>query len=164
LNDDTNGYDELTPQLAPRSQTTYDVRKDAEEAVRRYQAEKAVGRTTPMFGAEVALRLDINESNQSVSYTLQTEAVLGRTDPKEDAPPEIDLTRYGAYQMGLSRRHAMLRLREGRLEIIDLESRNGTFVNGLRLNSHQPMALAHTDELRLGRMVLTLYIETEAID
>ncbi len=164
MNDQTNAKDEQNPDPQTGHNTTYDVRSDAAEAVRLYQAEQASARHTPIFAGEVALRLNIDDTAEGLAYVLQTEAVIGRGDPLVDIPPEVDLTAYGAYQMGLSRRHALLRLRDGRLELLDLGSRNGTFVNGLRLTAHQPMALATADELRLGRMLLHLYIDTQAVE
>ena len=47
----------------------------------------------------------------------------------------------------VSRRHAELRLRAGRVELVDLGSKNGCFVNGTRVTS---AALAENDVVRLG--------------
>src|SRR5439155_22166802 len=52
-----------------------------------------------------------------------------------------------------SRRHAYLTaLPDGRCEIGDLGSRNGTFVNGRRLS--EPVALSGGGEVRMGQTVL----------
>ncbi|MFN0054537.1 MAG: ATP-binding protein [Planctomycetales bacterium] len=51
----------------------------------------------------------------------------------------------------VSRAHARLRGRQGRFELIDLNSSNGTFVNGEPI---QARALTHGDEIQLGRTVL----------
>jgi hypothetical protein len=48
----------------------------------------------------------------------------------------------------VSRRHVLLRRRFGRYRLIDLESTNGTFVNGRRVE--KPTVIARGDELRLG--------------
>jgi|SRR5687767_7051826 len=54
----------------------------------------------------------------------------------------------------LSRRHAAIAAREdGRAELRDLESRNGTFVNGRRITA--PALLEGGEEIRLGQTVLT---------
>lgn len=47
-----------------------------------------------------------------------------------------------------SRRHAVLRLVEGRLEVVDLGSRNGTFVNGERVET--PRRLRPGDRIQIG--------------
>ncbi len=52
----------------------------------------------------------------------------------------------------LSRRHAEVRREAGRFVLRDLASRNGTFVNGRRLDA--PHALAPGDVIRIGRTLL----------
>ena len=48
----------------------------------------------------------------------------------------------------VSKRHARIVLKEGRLIIVDLKSTNGTYVNGERLTS--PVRLSHNDAVNLG--------------
>ena len=47
----------------------------------------------------------------------------------------------------VSRRHAQLRLQDGQWSIEDLRTRNGTWVNGQRIQSRTP--LRHNDEIRV---------------
>jgi len=54
----------------------------------------------------------------------------------------------------VSNTHAILTAREGGFTIVDLGSRNGTFVNGERLGS-QAHTLRHGDKVQLGQTVLT---------
>lgn len=53
----------------------------------------------------------------------------------------------------ISREHASLQLEEGRLELRDLESRNGSLVNGVRVGQ---VDLATGDVVTLGKMVLVV--------
>jgi len=55
----------------------------------------------------------------------------------------------------VSRRHARIRITMGAARLEDLGSRNGTFVNGRRI---QTAELADKDEIRLGSVALTLRI------
>ncbi len=48
----------------------------------------------------------------------------------------------------VSRRHAVISFKQGRLEVTDLGSTNGTFVNGLRIQTPTPMQKG--DKLRFG--------------
>jgi len=50
----------------------------------------------------------------------------------------------------VSRRHAELRVCEGAVWLVDLGSRNGTFVNETRLAPHQPVRLANGAKLRFA--------------
>jgi pSer/pThr/pTyr-binding forkhead associated (FHA) protein len=64
--------------------------------------------------------------------------------------------------MGVSRRHASLALENNKLNLWDLGSSNGTFINGTRLTPHQPSPLRDGDEVRLGQMVLRLFFQKNA--
>ncbi len=50
----------------------------------------------------------------------------------------------------VSRCHAELHLNEGRLELLDLGSTNGTCINGMPILAHQPYELHAGDEIILG--------------
>jgi pSer/pThr/pTyr-binding forkhead associated (FHA) protein len=52
---------------------------------------------------------------------------------------------------GVSRRHAEIRHQGGEWLIVDLESTNGTFVNGVRIPAYEPHPLRDGDRIRLGR-------------
>ena len=47
----------------------------------------------------------------------------------------------------VSRRHCVIELRDGQVEITDLESHNGTFVNGIPVSKR---TLQHGDVVRVG--------------
>lgn len=77
--------------------------------------------------------------------------VLGRA-VKDQPPPDLDLSPFGGYRAGVSRRHALLQFDGRRLSITDLQSSNGTWVNEQRIPPRQPVWLRHGDVLRLGKM------------
>jgi len=57
---------------------------------------------------------------------------------------------------GVSRHHAQIKLRQGQYVLRDLESANGTFVNGQRI--HEECVLQHGDRIRLANVELTFEI------
>ncbi len=59
---------------------------------------------------------------------------------------------------GVSRRHCLLIRQDGRFRIRDLDSRNGTFVNGTPI---QERVLQPGDEIRIGASLLFFLIEEE---
>ena len=61
----------------------------------------------------------------------------------------------------VSRRHAVLRIGDGRVEVHDLGSTNGTFVNGERLGA--PRALGPGDAVRFGQTDLAVEVEAEPV-
>jgi hypothetical protein len=56
----------------------------------------------------------------------------------------------------LSRRHARLRLRDHRLEIEDLNSNNGVYLNKRRIEKVEPIPISAGDTLRLGNLHLVV--------
>lgn len=98
-------------------------------------------------------------------YVLGTDAVVdtlareqlfvGRRDRHtSDMQADIDLTPYGAQELGVSRTHAAVTVRSAGVSIIDLNSTNGTYLNGFALRPHQPYKLRHGDEITLGKLTL----------
>ncbi|MBX7103343.1 MAG: FHA domain-containing protein [Gemmataceae bacterium] len=77
---------------------------------------------------------------------------MGRRD---DAPIDIDLEdQEPADRIWTSRKHAAIHFREGVLEIEDLNSLNGTFVNRIRVAPGQKRALAINDIVQVGTIQL----------
>lgn len=87
------------------------------------------------------------------------EVILGRVDLNSSTRPDFDLSHLGAAERGVSRRHARLEVRDGRLYITDLSSSNGTFLRGNRLNPYTPILLRRNDEVLLGRLAVEIVFE-----
>jgi pSer/pThr/pTyr-binding forkhead associated (FHA) protein len=85
------------------------------------------------------------------------EIMIGRRDEDSGNLPDIDLTPYGALDEGVSRVHARLQQSEDALTLIDLNSVNGTYLNGERLIPNQPRILHDGDEIRFGKLITRVY-------
>lgn len=86
-----------------------------------------------------------------------TSLIIGRADPNSDTEVDIDLFPYGGVMRGISRLHAQLNLlRGGRLYITDMDSTNGTYLRGKRLEPYAPQPLRRGDELVLGRLPIQI--------
>lgn len=59
----------------------------------------------------------------------------------------------------VSRRHCVLVVRDNRLLIQDLKSRNGTYVNDVRLPTDRAKALKDGDQLRVGKLEFTVILD-----
>jgi hypothetical protein len=68
----------------------------------------------------------------------------------------IDLSSYGAYEKGVSRRHLLVQAVDGGYGIADLDSTNGTWLNQQRLLSNRFYALERENEIRLGHLLMRL--------
>lgn len=82
--------------------------------------------------------------------------VIGRSDARSTFVPDVDLVIYSALERGVSRRHATFVRNEGILHVIDLNSVNGTFINGNRLQADVPYPLHNGDLLKLGDLSLAI--------
>lgn len=83
-----------------------------------------------------------------------TEATIGRWDADNGVFPDVDLDQYDA-EAKVSRRHARIRIANGRYTIEDLGSTNGTYVNrGRRLLPGNPHLIDDNDEVIVGKTFL----------
>lgn len=96
-------------------------------------------------------------SAKPVYLRFDTELIFGRKTDEPSDVPILDLTELGGYQMGLSRRHAMIRRTEEGYEIIDLFSTNGSWLNEERMMPNKPYRLTNGSQLRFGRMRLLVF-------
>lgn len=114
------------------------------------------------FSINDILRLEIEGGPEPIVFKPKPETIFGRRDPATGAMPDVDLTPFAGYRMGVSRRHAAIRQGEEQsLNIWDLGSSNGTYLNGQKLSAHRPYRLHDGDELRLGQMVIRIRFQTE---
>lgn len=82
--------------------------------------------------------------------------LIGRRHESLPVQPHIDLTPYLDEKHGVSRRHALLRLRGNRLELQDLNSTNGTSINGVRFSPKESHQLRHDDIIQLGQVQIRI--------
>jgi hypothetical protein len=91
---------------------------------------------------------------QPISLPDKAHVVLGRHDLESHSVPDIDLSAFDALELGVSRLHAMIDCSTGLPSLGDLDSRNGTDLNGVRLVPHELHRLRHNDVICLGKLVL----------
>jgi len=87
--------------------------------------------------------------------------ILGRQANHMTDRPDLDLARFKAAEHGISRIHATLESNEAGVYLMDLGSRNGTYVNGQALAAFSPCYLNDGDVLRFGKLTVTLALITE---
>jgi hypothetical protein len=81
--------------------------------------------------------------------------LIGR--PRGATPVDLDLSFYDP-EGYVSRNHARIQECRRRYQVVDLNSANGTYINGYRLTPEAPYWLRQGDKLRLGRVVLEFRI------
>ena len=85
--------------------------------------------------------------------SIDKELIIGR-QPGTPLEAVLDLSLLNAFDLGVSRRHVMIRRVDSGFDVLDLASRNGTWLNAKQLIPHQPYRLVSGSQLRLGRMQL----------
>jgi len=98
------------------------------------------------------LNLHIIRSGQILPLEGPGEFIVGRVSSGQSILPDVDLEPYAAYESGVSRLHARIRIQEGEISIMDLGSANGTRLNNEKLSPHQTYSLSNKDVLRFGRL------------
>jgi pSer/pThr/pTyr-binding forkhead associated (FHA) protein len=107
---------------------------------------------TPLTGVGIYL-----ENTAPVTVIEEKEFMLGRKVEGVDAVL-VDLIPFGAFQMGVSRQHALMRETNDGYEIIDLNSTNGTWVDKRQLTPNTPCPVRSGALIQLGRMrLLVIY-------
>ncbi|HMQ54151.1 MAG TPA: FHA domain-containing protein [Anaerolineae bacterium] len=101
--------------------------------------------------------LRLIESGELISFDGRDNLIVGRTYKEET--PAIDLGPYDGKRLGISRQHIKLTRLGEQWYVEDLDSTNGTFLNGIQITPHQPTAINHGDYLRLGTMEMQFGVE-----
>lgn len=87
---------------------------------------------------------------KGTQFSLKRQTVLLGRDPGSDIFLD-DVT--------VSRRHAKIQLKGKRATILDLDSLNGTYVNGVRIGDETP--LNSNDEIQIGKFKLIFFYPEE---
>jgi hypothetical protein len=116
---------------------------------------------TERFEQETLLLLHIRDQAEPLEVFIGAKRLtIGRFDSRTNRKVDVDLTPYGALPRGVSRLHAVLfRSEDDTLYITDINSANGTYLNGHRLAPHEPIAVNNGDEVSLGKMRMHVYFE-----
>jgi len=95
--------------------------------------------------------LQIKDAKEPIPLDFERSITLGRADETSTTKPGLDLTPYGALEMGVSRKHAIIERTDDVLTLVDMDSSNGTHLNGQRLVAEQPRVIRDGGEIRLGK-------------
>lgn len=91
-----------------------------------------------------------------IGLDVRQALTLGRLDPAGENNPDLDLTPYLASEHGVSRQHSVLIPTVEALYLGDLDSANGTWINGAYLEPGERYALAAGDKIELGLLKLVV--------
>lgn len=107
--------------------------------------------TSDEYGNRDHLRVLVNGTLEIIPISEARPIIVGRS-PRND----LDLSVFGQAARSVSRQHAQISLSNGRLTIIDLDSRNGTFVGTQQIAPGKVVFLRRDNVIRLGNLELSI--------
>lgn len=112
-------------------------------------------RSVELLAAEtppLLICLKIGPDKQKIEFQLNDPVFIGRLDAGQDIFPDIDLTQFSLEAKAVSRRHVRLFVQDSVVMIEDLDSLNGTYLNGERLPPFLSVPLSDGDCLKLSSL------------
>ncbi len=111
----------------------------------------------PTFKAKMTI---VRGGRQGHEFPLEPgNNLVGRWDPETGAFPEVDMEADDP-EAKISRKHALIRIENGKITVEDIGSLNGTYVNRQpRLAPGNPVELKSGDEIIIGKTFLKLTVE-----
>ncbi|MBN1287728.1 MAG: FHA domain-containing protein [Anaerolineae bacterium] len=105
-----------------------------------------------LYGAPSEVEFII-EGYPALNITLAPETTIGRRGAS------VDLSAYHASAKGVSRLHAVIRSHGNILTLTDLNSTNGTILNGEPLVPGKQRIIKSNDEIQMGRLVMRVQFD-----
>ena len=112
----------------------------------------------PVSSVDTMISLCLVDSGEIIPLANQDEITIGRISEGQPIIPDVDLTPYQAYENGVSRLHAAIRFDQQQFTAVDLDSANGTRLNGRKIEPYAPQPLVHGDILMLGKLNIQVLI------
>ncbi len=126
------------------------------------QTDEAPAAPPPVPAIEATVSLHIVDTGQILPLIGKDEFSIGRVSDGQSILPDIDLSPYDAFNQGVSRLHAKIRIEdENMIFITDLGSSNGTSINNNKLSPHKENRVGHGDVIALGRFKIQALIRQE---
>lgn len=107
---------------------------------------------------EDTVEMTLVDFGKTISLSGRREYTLGRVVEGQPILPDVDFSEFDAYQQGVSRLHASLKINPNRVVIMDLGSSNGTRVNGQKIVPHVDYPIKDGDLIALGKFKIHINI------
>jgi predicted amidophosphoribosyltransferase len=101
--------------------------------------------------------LEVADSGAHIPLVDQPELLIGRTDDISGIYPDVDMTPHGGEEGGVSRRHAQLVHEGDSWYVVDLDSTNGTYVNGTEIAPQVRVPIQDGDRIGFGDAELVFH-------
>lgn len=145
------------PLTGADSLTTQTIKSDKLQEPGKKKAEQPP--IPPIITTKSWVTLHLLDTGQVLPLAERTEFTLGRISEGQPIMPDIDLSPYQAYANGVSRLHAVIKREASHIFLMDLDSANGTYVNGKRLNPNVEHTLKNGDVVALGKLKIQILLK-----
>jgi predicted DNA-binding protein len=148
-----------------RNQDTSVLKDPIEKLLETQDIEANVDKLREIKSGELQFdgRLILTDEATGIQFVVPSdqlqEAIIGRGTDATGFKPTIDLSSVNGQMQGVSRRHATIQLRADVLIIIDHSSKNGTFVNEIRVAPGRARIIRNGDIIRIGNINLKVHFE-----
>jgi hypothetical protein len=112
----------------------------------------------PLTPEDASLSLFLTDIGEVIPLEGLSEYTIGRSSEDQPILPDIDLAPYHAYEYGISRLHASIKINAPYAFLIDFGSANGTQLNGQKISPNKPYPITHGDIIMLGEMKIQLLV------
>lgn len=117
-------------------------------------AEPVIPWEVPAIKPGVEVYLHINGCDKPITLNLSHPLTLGRACGEDTLPADVDLTSCDGLEKGVSRQHLIMEKGEDCVMIYDLNSTNGTYVNGEHLRPYHRCMVQDGAEIRLANLIM----------
>lgn len=128
-------------------------------ATRKLGASDGPSSGTDTLGPDRVLILQLEGDETPIFVQIREEVILGRVTEQSPHTTYINLSPYGADDAGVSRRHARLLREKNAIYLMDLNSTNGTWMNGEMLAKGVEKRVRDGDEITLGRLKVSVFFK-----
>lgn len=131
---------------------TVDVASEVNRTTNQYNKDeirKAIAEsernTFDMYGDTHYLRLLVNGSLEVIPFGESQSVIIGRS-----AGADLSLGVFGEVAKSTSRQHMQISLEDGKLTVLDLNSMNGTYVDGQKIEVGEAVLIGRKTSIRVG--------------
>ncbi|MCC7447704.1 MAG: FHA domain-containing protein [Anaerolineae bacterium] len=118
---------------------------------------------TAYISGEDSIVLEVDKHQLVVTVPQGQQVIIGRYHATNAEQPQVDLTPFGAMNAGCSRLHAAIGHDEAGWWIKDLNSSNGTWINGERAAPLVAYRLAPVSTVWLTKLDVRIVLPTETL-
>jgi FHA domain len=112
--------------------------------------------------ARAQLIVEVGAGGIAEFWIEKDAALVGRCSPADGVAPDVDFTDVDPNRL-VSRRHAFILRKRGGFVVEDLESVNGTYLNGIqRLQPHAQTLLRDGDQITFGEVRCIFWTEAQS--